>query len=63
MNLQLIHVISNWEQSGQGDGGLIDGGDDFMEEDEDKGEEVEDGQDFNGEDNVAKAFGSTKNHP
>ena len=34
-----------------------------MDEAEDEGEEVEDGQDFNGEDNVAKAFGSTKNHP
>ena len=34
MNLQLNCVISNWEHSGQGDGGFIAGDDDLPEEEE-----------------------------
>ena len=40
---QLNCMISNWERSGQGDGGLIDWGENFMKDDEDERAEVEDG--------------------
>ena len=58
MKLQLNCVISNWECSGQEDGGFIASDDDLPEE-----QEGESNDDDREEDNVVHKIGSTKNHP